>query len=497
MNTTGWLRGLEVTAGGTGAVSHAGLVLLRALADKTGLTGGLSRALASDRLLVHDRGRVLADLACAIADGAEVISDFRVLADQRELFGLVASVPTCWRALNETAAGGGRGLTRIGAAVNAARRVAWAGIEARHGALPGVAVADKVLEGVTCLRLDASVVTCHSEKEGAEPNFKGFGLHPLGCWCDNTTEPLAAMLRPGSAGSNTTADHLEVLAAAVTALPPKFRRRLMVTCDGAGASHGLIERLDKLASRPGHQLIYSVGWELGERERTALRQAQENTWQIAIDHRGEVRERRADDACGDRGCAHHTCWREEAHVTELTGLLRQGPAGDQFDGWPATMRLFARRERPHPGAQLSLFEAEDGWRYSLWVTNLPTSLRGWRANPAYIDAAHRVHARVEDCVRTGKDTGIGKFPSTSFALNQAWLAASLIAAALLAWLRLLALDGPLAKAEPKTLRYRILHAAARLTRGGRRRRLKIALTWPWAPVIVTAWDRITALPHAP
>ena len=497
MKATGWLKGLEVTAGGAGVVSHAGLVLLRALADKTGLTAGLSKALACDRLLVHDRGRVLSDLACAIADGAEVISDFRVIGDQRELFGQVASVPTCWRALQETASGGGRVLGRISAAVNAARRVAWAQIEARHGTLPGIRVADKVLEGVTCLRLDASVVTCHSDKEGAEPNFKGFGLHPLGCWCDNTAEPLAAKLRPGSAGSNTTADHLEVLAAAITALPPKFRRRLMVTCDGAGASHGLIERLDKLAARPGHQLIYSVGWELGERERTALRQVPEQAWQIAIDPRGEVRERRAGDACGDRGCAHRCCWVEEAHVTELTGLLRHGPGGDQFDGWPATMRIFARRERPHPGAQLTLFEAEDGWRYSLWVTNLPTTVCGWRANPAYIDAAHRVHARVEDCVRIGKDTGIGKFPSTSFALNQAWLAASLTAATLLAWLRLLALDSDLAKAEPKTLRYRILHAAARLVHGGRRRYLKIAATWPWAQVIVIAWQQITALPQAP
>ena len=497
MNTTGWLRGLEVTAGGTGIVSHAGLVLLRALADKTGLTGGLSRALASDRLVVHDRGRVLADLACAIADGAEVISDFRVMGDQEELFGLVASVPTCWRALDEIAAGGGRVLARVTAAVNAARRVAWAGIEAGHGALPGVVIADKVLEGVTCLRLDATVVACHSEKQGAEPNFKGFGLHPLGCWCDNTAEPLAVKLRKGSAGSNTTADHLEVLGAAITALPPEHRRRLMVTCDGAGASHGLIERLDKLAARPGHQLVYSVGWELGERERTAIRGVPAEAWQIAIDRRGEVRERRAEGACGDLRCGHRKCWVEEAHITELTGLLRHSPAGDQLDGWPATMRVFARRERPHPGAQLSLFEAEDGWRYSLWVTNLPATVRGWRANLAYIDAAHRVHARVEDCVRTGKDTGIGKFPSASFAFNQAWLAASLAAATLLAWLRLLALDGPLAKAEPKTLRYRILHAAARLTRSGRQRRLKIAATWPWAPAIVTAWDRITALPQAP
>jgi hypothetical protein len=495
VKATGWLRGLEVAGGGAGIVSHAGLALLRALADKTGLTAGLSRALAPDRLLVHDRGRVLADLACAIADGAEVISDFRVVADQRELFGQVASVATCWRALNE--AGGGRALARIGAAVNAARRTAWAGIEARHGALPGVAIADKMLAGVTCLRLDASVVACHSDKEGAEPNFKGFGLHPLGCWCDNTAEPLAAKLRPGSAGSNTTADHLEVLGAAIAALPPKFRRRLMVTSDGAGASHGLIERLDALAARPGHQLIYSVGWELGERERTAIAAVPAHAWQIAIGPDGEIRERRAKGACGDRGCAHRRCWIEEAHVTELTGLLRHGPAGDQLDGWPAAMRVFARRERPHPGAQLSLFEAEDGWRYSLWVTNLPATVRGWRANPAYIDAAHRVHARVEDCVRTGKDTGLGKFPSHAFTLNQSWLAAALIAATLLAWLKLLALDGDLAKAEPKTLRYRILHAAGRLVRGGRRRQLKISATWPWAPAIVTAWNRISALPHPP
>jgi DDE family transposase len=497
VKATGWLKGLEVTGGGAGIVSHAGLALLRALAVKTGLTGGLSRALDSDRLLVHDRGQVLADLACAIADGAEVISDFRAMGDQHELFGPVASVPTCWRALNEIASGGSWALARVTAAVNAARRQAWAAAVARHGALPGVRVADRVLDGVTCIRLDASVVPAHSDKELAEPNFKGFGHHPLLAYCDNTGEPLAGMLRKGSAGSNTVADHLDVLGAAIAALPPAFRRRLMVTCDGAGASHGLIERLDALAARPGHHLIYSVGWELGERERTAIAAVPAQAWQIAIDTRGEVRERRAEGACADRGCAHRKCWVEEACVAELTGLLREGPGGDHLNSWPATMRIFARRERPHPGAQLSLFEAEDGWRYSLWVTNLPAHLRGWRANPAYIDAAHRVHARVEDCVRTGKDTGIGKLPSQAFAFNQAWLAAALIAATLLAWLRLLALDGPLAMAEPKTLRYRVLHAAARLVRGGRRRRLKIAAAWPWAPVIVTAWNRITALPQAP
>jgi hypothetical protein len=497
VNTTGWLKGLRVSADGTGIVSHAGVALVRALADNIGLTAGLSRALASDRLLVHDRGRVLADLACAIADGGEVISDFRVMGDQEELFGLVASVPTAWRTLDEIARGGQRALGRITAAVNAARRRAWAGAEARHGALPGVRVADKTLCGVTCIRLDATVVACHSDKEGAEPNFKGFGVHPLLAYCDNTAEPLAGMLRPGSAGSNTAADHLTVLDAAIAALPPGFRRRLMITCDGAGASHGLMTRLDKLAARPGYQVIYSVGWELGAREKAAISTVPEQAWQIAVDEHGAARERRAGGACPDLRCGHRRCWIEEAHVTELTGLLREGPAADQLTGWPAKMRVFARRERPHPGAQLTLFEAEDGWRYTLWVTNRPTATRGWPGQNVYIDAIHRVHARVEDGIRTGKDCGIGKYPSTSLAMNKAWQAAALTAATLLAWLRLLALDGTLAKAEPKTLRYRILHAAARLTRGGRQRRLHIQASWPWAADITTAWERVSALAHAP
>ena len=112
------------------------------------------------------------------------------------------------------------------------------------------------------------------------------------------------------------------------------------------------------------------------------------------------------------------------------------------------MRIFARRERPHLGARLTLFEAGGGWRYTPWVTSRLAATEGWLGQPACIDAAHRVHARVEDAIRTGKDCGLGKYPSTSPAMNKAWQAAAPTAATLLAWLKLLALDGTLAGAEP-------------------------------------------------
>ena len=213
----------------------------------------------------------------------------------------------------------------------------------------------------------------------------------------------------------------------------------MITCDGTGASHALVKELDRLASRHGYLVTYSVGWELAAREKAAIGKVPEHARQAAIDGRGEVRERRADGACADRRCAHRACRIEEAHVTELTGLPRDGPDSDQLKGWPKAMRVFARRERPHPGAQLSLFETAGGWRYSLWATNLPDGTRGWRGQCAYADAVHRVHARVEDgIIRTGKDTGLGHFPY-DYGLNKAWLDAAMTACILLSWLKFVAL----------------------------------------------------------
>jgi hypothetical protein len=178
---------------------------------------------------------------------------------------------------------------------------------------------------------------------------------------------------------------------------------------------------------------------------------------------------------------------EHAHVAELTGLL---PAGMLAD-YPDRMRIIVRRERPHPGAQLNLFEEADGWRY----TAFPTTTRIGQL--AHLDARHRAHARVEDRIRTGKDTGLGRFPSHRFAINKAWLVAVMIANDLIAWTQTMLLhDQPaLAKAEPKTLRYRLLHVAARLVRGSRRLRLKIDRTWRWAETLARAFQRCAALPQ--
>jgi hypothetical protein len=178
-------------------------------------------------------------------------------------------------------------------------------------------------------------------------------------------------------------------------------------------------------------------------------------------------------------------------VVELTALLREGPAGDQLANWPKGMRIIARREKPHPGAQLSLFEQLDGWRYQLLATNTPGK------TAQFLEARHRPHARVEDNIRTGKQTGMGHLPCSSIDRNQAWCLAAAMACDLLCWLRLLCLDGPLASAEPKTLRYRLLHTAARIVRGQRKRKLRIPATWPWAPQLQTCLLAALALPPPP
>ena len=456
MKSNAWSRGLSVSADGTGVVSHVGSVALRLLADRVGLTDAISKALTRRSFTpVHDRGRVLVDVAVLLADGGEAIADIDVLRDQSELFGSVASAPTVWRALDELTPAARR---RIETARARVRRHVWSQLPS----LPASRVADRDLGDTVVLDVDATLLTAHSDKESAAPTFKGgFGFHPIAVWCDNTSECLAIELRPGNAGANTAADHITVLDAAIAQIPAKHRRSILVRADGAGCTHGFLDRLVAHNEIRGRRVEFSVGFAVTEHVRAAIRLLPAQAWTSAIDADGDLRDG------GD--------------VAELTGLL-------DLTRYPAGTRVIVRRERPHPGAQLSLFEERDGWRYQPFATNTGTG------QLCFLEARHRAHARVEDQIRHAKDTGLRRLPSREFTINQSWCVAVSIAADLIAWLQLLALDGTLATAEPKALRYRLLHVPARLTRSGRRRHLRIPATWPWAEALATAFTRITAIP---
>ncbi|MGW5673328.1 IS1380 family transposase [Micromonospora sp. NPDC003776] len=457
MQITQWSKGLSVEVGGHGVVSHVGAALLRLLADRSGLTQALSVA-QSRRGFVpgRDRGRVLVDLAVMIADGGEAIADIEVLRHQSEVFGQVASPATCWRALDEISDVGLRRIARIRAKVRA--RV-WGLI----GSVPSARAAGRDLgEGVVVLDVDSTIVLAHSDKDGAAATYKHtYGFHPILVTCDNTGELLTIKLRPGNAGANTAADHLTVLTEAFAQVPVAHRRHLLIRGDSAAATHAVLDWLTAQDAKRNRRVEYSIGWSIGEAERAAISALPTAAWSPALAADGGIR--------------------DGAQVAELTGLLA-------LTGWPPGMRVIVRRERPHPGAQLSLFEERDGWRYTAFVTNTPAGALQW------LEARHRAHARVEDRIRCAKDTGLRRLPSREFAINAAWCQIAAMAGDLIAWLQLLTLDGDLAKAEPKRLRYRLLHTAARLTRGQRRRQLRIPSTWPWADQITAAFRRIAAIP---
>ncbi len=447
-----------VTADGAGVVSHVGTALLSEVADRVGLTAACSDALDGlrQRRSGHDPGRVLVDVAVAIADGAETITDVQALRDQPDVHGTVASTATIWRVLDGVDADV---LADLRLARARARQRAWAARGELTGTeLPPAHAAGRELD-YAVIDMDATLVTAHSEKEGAAGNFKGgFGFHLLLAYLDNTGEALAGMLRPGNAGSNTATDHLTVLDRALAQLPEAHRaKRTLVRVDGAGYSHALIDHLQRAG------LEYSVGFPTNAAVRAAIEQVPEWVWCPAVEAAGGVR--------------------DGADLAEITDLLN-------LSGWPGGLRVIVRRERPHPGAQLHAFEERDGYRYQAVATNTT------RGQLQLIEARHRAHARVEDRIRCGKDTGIGRFPSRVLAINAAWLELSLAAADLLAWAQTMLLTDnvELAKAEPKKLRYRLLHTAARITRGQRKVYLRLTKNWPWALALARAFSRLRLIP---
>jgi hypothetical protein len=325
---------------------------------------------------------------------------------------------------------------------------------------------------VLVVRLDATLIEAASPKAQAAGTYKhGFGFHPMTAWCSNIGDSLAVMLRPGNAGSFTASDHIAVLAAAFGQIPATWRTDVLVSIDGAGASHEIIDYLTSLNTAPvhgnrGRRVEYTIGWPVDERTLAGISELRPCDWGDAVD---------TDGACDP-----------DAQVADLTGILRAGPDGDRLATWPTDQRVIARRVPRPAGKQAKLGEDPD-WEYGAFTTNTPTGQVQW------LDARHRTQAHVEDRIKQLKACGARTLPSIDYDRNAAWLHLAALATSLTGWLRHLALDGDLAKATTKTLRFRLLSAPARLVTHARRKILKIPPGWKWAPDLATAWERLQAL----
>jgi hypothetical protein len=455
-------RRVTVSADGRGVVSHAGMGLLRELADLTGLSAQVTTVLADTYKgpWVYAPGAVFADLAAAVADGADCIDGVGQLCGDREhVFGPKASTTTMWRLVDTRI--DAVHLPKVRTARAAARAEAWAAGAAPPAGAP------------LYIDIDATLVIDHSDnKAQAAPTWKkSFGHHPLLAFLDRPEiaggEALAGLLRKGNAGSNTAADHISVLEQALASLPADWRptpgaegpSAVVVRCDSAGATHRFA------AACRDRGVGFSFGFPVDARVQDAVDTLNlADGWYPAIEAGGDLR--------------------EGAWVAEATPLVT-------LSTWPTGTRLVLRKERPHPGAQLRFTDA-DGMRVTAFITDTPPgAVPGQLAG---LELRHRQHARVEDRIREAKAAGLANLPCHDFDSNAAWLEIVLAAADLVAWAQLIGFsDTPeLACCEINAFRYRVLHVAARITRAARQIRLRIDATWRWAEPIATAWHRLRA-----
>lgn len=436
--------------------------LLRELADLTGLSAQVTDVLADTYKgpWTHAPGAVFADLAAAVADGADCIDGIgQLCADREHVFGPKASTTTMWRLVDQRI--DAVHLPKIRAARAAARAAAWAAGAAPPAGAP------------LYIDIDATLVIDHSDnKQDAAPTWKkSFGHHLLLAFVDRPEiaggEAVAGLLRAGNAGSNTAADHISVLDQALASLPARWRpdpddpgaAAVVVRSDTAGATH-------RFASACRERGVgFSFGFPVDARVWDAVDTLNlAEGWYPAIDAGGELR--------------------EGAWVAEATTLVNLAT-------WPAGTRLVLRKERPHPGAQLR-FTDIDGMRITAFITDTPpAAVPGQLAG---LELRHRQHARVEDRIRELKAAGLANLPCHGFDANAAWLEIVLAAADLVAWAQLIAFSHApeLARCEIAAFRYRVLHVAARITKGARQLRLRIDATWRWAGAIATAWQRLRA-----
>ncbi|GAB3869716.1 IS1380 family transposase [Nocardioides maradonensis] len=449
-------------------ISSSGALLLSEAIRVGGLDRGLSRALAAWRptRAAHDPGKVLLDVATAVALGGDCLADVAALRSQPQVFGTVASDPTISRIFATLAADVDAAVSAIRQARADARAAVWS----RRRPLAGIA--GRRDGGQVIVDIDATLVTAHSDKEGAEPTFKrGFGFAPMCSFVDHgqhgTGEPLALDLRPGKASPWNKDDHITTLEAALAQLPEHERGQVLVRADTGACSKMFLGHITDLG------LEYSIGFQAHETVKTAIEAIPEQAWRAAVDGDGEPRD--------GAQVAELTAWMP-APVKVQNRTARPGPKD-----WPAGMRVIARRERPHPGAQLRLTD-HNGWRITCFATN--TRGPGWTL-PA-LEVRHRQRVRCEDRIRCLKDTGLRNLPFASYAKNRIWLEVVALAADLLAWTQTLAFDHtePARRWEPKRLRFRILAVAGRIVRTGRRRRLRLPRDWPWNELIDIGWHTL-------
>jgi Transposase DDE domain group 1 len=445
-------------------ISSSGALLIREVIGIAGLERGLSAALRPWRpaRAEHDPGKALLDLATAVALGGDCLADIAAVRAQPTIFGSVASDPTVSR-LFATLAGD---VDAAVAEIRRARARARAAVWARRRPLAGTP--GKGAGGQVIVDIDATLVTAHSDKEGAEPTFKrGYGFAPMCAFVDHgqhgTGEPLAIDLRPGKASPWNSADHVTTLDAALAQLPAHERNQVLVRADTGACSKMFLHHITDAG------LEYSIGFQAQDTVKAAIEAMPEQAWRAAVDADGEAR--------AGAQVAELTAWMP-APVTQ-NRTSRPGPRH-----WPERMRVIARRERPHPGAQLRLTD-HNGWRITCFATN--TKGPGWTL--AALEVRHRQRARCEDRIRGLKDTGLRNLPFHGYAQNRIWLEVVALAAELLAWTQTLAFDEhqPARRWEPKRLRFRILTVAGRIIRSGRRRRLRLPRDWPWNQLIDTGW----------
>lgn len=442
---------VHVTAGSESLISSSGLSLLAQTAEVSGLDDALRTGLSSWRkpTAIHDPGKVVLDLVLVIAAGGDCLADISLVRAQPELFGQVASDPTVSRLIDDLGADPVAAVTAIRVARASARARVW-----DHRS-------PFAHDGAVVVDLDATLIGAHSEKEFASPNYKrGFGFHPMMAFVDHGTggtgEPLAALLRTGTANANNAEDQINTLDDALAQLPADVRSKVLVRGDAGSGVKAFVEHIT------GLELQYSVGMNVRQPILDALAALPRQAWKKALDTNGQRR--------------------EGALVAELTRWLPE-----TFTGWPEGMRIIARKERPHPGAQLRITD-ENGWRIQIFATNTtgPTL--------AELEVRHRSRARCEDRIRNLKDTGATNLPLQAFGKNQIWLELAQLASELIAWTQIVAFaDLPARVWEPKRLRLRILAVAGRIITTGRRHILRLPKRWPWADLIMTGHRRLALI----